>query len=128
MRYRTTRSDDAGLRQRIRTITQRSRSGYQRLHVLLKREGYLVNHKLFRLYWEENETLFTSLSHARVTLGCWQTDYNDARPPSKLGWKTPVRVRLHLPSAPTSGATLCRRLGASSRRYLRIPPVRAALR
>jgi hypothetical protein len=28
--------------------------GYRRLHVLLKREGYLVNHKkLFRLYREE---------------------------------------------------------------------------
>jgi putative transposase len=32
----------------------RRRFGYRRLHVLLKREGYLVNHKkLFRLYREE---------------------------------------------------------------------------
>ena len=36
-----------------------------------------------------NETLFTSLAQARVTLRCWQADYNDARPHSRLGWKTP---------------------------------------
>jgi putative transposase len=30
------------------------RFGYRRLHVLLKREGYVINHKkLFRLYREE---------------------------------------------------------------------------
>ncbi|QHO77694.1 IS3 family transposase [Bradyrhizobium sp. CCBAU 051011] len=230
MRYQTTRADEAGLRQRMRAIAQeRRRFGYRRLHVLLKREGYLVNHKkLFRLYREErlavrrrggrkraigtrapmtvamapndrwsldfvsdqltdgrrfriltvvddctreclalvadtslsgarvareldrlviergkpkmvvsdngseltsnailtwadqsrvawhyiapgkpmqnafiesfngrlrdellNETLFTSLAQARVALGCWRADYNDARPHSRLGWKTP---------------------------------------
>jgi putative transposase len=36
-----------------------------------------------------NETLFTSLAQARVALRCWRTDYNDARPHSQLGWKTP---------------------------------------
>ena len=55
MRYQTTRADEAGLRQRMRAIAQeRRRFGYRRLHVLLKREGYLVNHKkLSRLYREE---------------------------------------------------------------------------
>ena len=55
MRYRTARSDDAGLRQRVRAIAQeRRRFGYRRLHVLLKREGHVINHKkLFRLYREE---------------------------------------------------------------------------
>ncbi|MCP3476613.1 IS3 family transposase [Bradyrhizobium sp. CCGUVB1N3] len=230
VRYRTTRADDAALRQRMRAIAEvRRRFGYRRLHVLLKREGYLVNHKkLFRLYREErlvvrrrggrkralgtrapmvvpiapndrwsldfvsdqltdgrrfriltvvdectreclalvadtslsgsrvareldrliiergkpkmvvsdngteltsnailtwadqsrvawhyiapgkptqnafiesfngrlrdellNETLFTSLAQARVELGHWRADYNDARPHSQLGWKTP---------------------------------------
>src|SRR5204862_8085532 len=33
---------------------ERRRFGYRRMHVLLKREGYVVNHKkLFRLYREE---------------------------------------------------------------------------
>jgi putative transposase len=36
-----------------------------------------------------NETLFTSLAQARVALRCWRTDYNDARPHSQLGWRTP---------------------------------------
>jgi hypothetical protein len=44
MRYQTTRADDASLRQRMRAIAQeRRRFGYRRLHVLLKREGYLIN-------------------------------------------------------------------------------------
>ncbi|MHC2275614.1 transposase InsO family protein [Bradyrhizobium diazoefficiens] len=36
-----------------------------------------------------NETLFTSLAQARVELGHWRADYNDTRPHSQLGWKTP---------------------------------------
>ncbi len=230
VRYKTIRTDDGGLRQRMKAIAhERRRFGYRRVHVLLKREGYRVNHKkLFRLYREEklavrrrdgrkraigtrapmtvpmgpnerwsldfvsdqltcgrrfrvltvvddctreclalvadtslsgirvareldrlmiergkpkmvvsdngseltsnailtwadqsrvawhyiapgkpmqnafiesfngrlrdellNETLFTSLAQARVALGCWRADYNDARPHSQLGWKTP---------------------------------------
>jgi putative transposase len=59
MRYETTRADDDGLRQRMKAIAQeRRRFGYRRLHVLLKREGYLINHKkLFRLYREEKLTV-----------------------------------------------------------------------
>jgi putative transposase len=55
MRYQTARADDAGLRQRMKAIAEvRRRFGYRRLHVLLKREGYVINHKrLFRLYREE---------------------------------------------------------------------------
>ena len=41
-----------------------------------------------------NETLFTSLARARVALGCWRADYNDARPHSRLGWKTPSEFAL----------------------------------
>ncbi|RXG84489.1 IS3 family transposase, partial [Bradyrhizobium zhanjiangense] len=55
IRYQTSRADDAALRQRMRALAQeRRRFGYRRLHVLLKREGYRINHKkLFRLYREE---------------------------------------------------------------------------
>jgi putative transposase len=44
-----------------------------------------------------NETLFTSLAQARIALGCWRADYNDNRPHSQLGWKTPSEfaIRLH---------------------------------
>jgi len=59
MRYQTTRADDAGLRRRMKGIAQeRRRFGYRRLHVLLKREGFVVNHKkLFRLDREERLTV-----------------------------------------------------------------------
>ncbi|MFK4719315.1 transposase InsO family protein [Bradyrhizobium niftali] len=55
IRYQTAGADDAALRQRMRAIAQeRRRFGYRRLHVLLKREGYLIDHKkLFRLYRED---------------------------------------------------------------------------
>ncbi|MDA9443321.1 integrase [Bradyrhizobium sp. CCBAU 51745] len=227
MKCQTIRADEAGLRQRMRAIAQeRRRFGYRRLHVLLKREGYVINHKrLFRLYREErlavrrrggrkraigtrapmtvamapndrwpfdfvsdqltdgrrfltveglalvadtslsgsrvareldrliiergkpkmvvsdngteltsnailtwadqsrvawhyiapgkptqndfiesfngrlrdellNETLFTSLGQTRVALGHWRADYNDTRPHSQLGWKTPSEFAL----------------------------------
>ena len=58
-RYETVRPDDAALRERMRAIAhERRRFGYRRLHVLLRREGHLVNHKkLFRLYREEKLTV-----------------------------------------------------------------------
>lgn len=55
MRYKMVRRDDDGLRQRMKAIAhERRRVGYRRVHVLLKREGYRVNHKkLCGLYREE---------------------------------------------------------------------------
>lgn len=55
VRYQSVRSDDAPLRERMRAVAhERRRFGYRRIHVLLKREGFEVNHKrLFRLYVEE---------------------------------------------------------------------------
>lgn len=45
IRYRTKRQDDVLLRQRMKAIAQeRRRFGYRRVHVLLKRVGFLVNH------------------------------------------------------------------------------------
>jgi putative transposase len=42
MRYKATRADDAGLRQRMKAIArERRRFGHRRMHVLLKREGYV---------------------------------------------------------------------------------------
>jgi putative transposase len=55
VRYRSTRPDDAALRTRLRELASlRRRFGYRRLHILLTREGLLMNHKkLRRLYREE---------------------------------------------------------------------------
>ncbi len=59
MRYKTTRADDVALRERVKAIAhERRRFGYPRVHVLLKREGFVINHKrLFRLYREERLTV-----------------------------------------------------------------------
>jgi putative transposase len=39
-----------------------------------------------------NETLFTSLAHARSILAAWKHDYNTVRPHSKLGGRTPAEI------------------------------------
>jgi len=37
-----------------------------------------------------NETLFSSLNQTQTTQAKWRDDYNQNRPHSQLGWKTPV--------------------------------------
>ncbi len=51
-RYRSRAGDQAALRMRLRALAAtRVRYGYRRLHVLLEREGWRVNHKrVDRLY------------------------------------------------------------------------------
>ncbi|NCP24493.1 MAG: IS3 family transposase [Erythrobacter sp.] len=55
VRYRSTRGDDAALREKLRELAnQRRRFGYRRLHILLRREGVMINRKKTqRLYQEE---------------------------------------------------------------------------
>lgn len=55
VRYRSSRPNDATARTRLRELASvRRRFGYRRLHVLLTREGIVMNHKkLRRLYREE---------------------------------------------------------------------------
>jgi len=55
IRYRSRRPDDGLVRSRLSEIAAvRRRFGYRRLHLLLRREGLLLNHKkLRRLYAEE---------------------------------------------------------------------------
>ena len=61
IRYRSRGPDDHDLRERLRALaSERRRFGYRRLHVLLRREGHVVNRKKTqRLYREEG--LDTSL-------------------------------------------------------------------
>jgi len=58
-RYVSRRSDDGLVRQRLKELAlERRRFGYRRLHILLRREGVLVNRKkLYRLYREERLTV-----------------------------------------------------------------------
>jgi len=68
-RYRSTRADQAPLHQRIKEIAAaRVRYGYRRVHVLLPREGWQVNHKrVRRLYREEGLNLRLKRPRRHVT-------------------------------------------------------------
>ena len=71
MRYRSCRADDADLRMRLRELAgERRRFGYRRLHVLLRRDGLVVNRKrIQRLYREEGLTVRRRKGRRRAT-GC----------------------------------------------------------
>ena len=58
-RYEATRDDQAALRMRIRELAEaRVRYGYYRIYILLRREGWKVNHKrVYRLYQKEGLSL-----------------------------------------------------------------------
>ena len=43
-----------------------------------------------------NETLFLGLKHAREKIGAWVSDYNNRRPHSSLGYKTPSQYAAKL--------------------------------
>ena len=56
VRYQSIRRDDAGLRAAMKQVaSERRRFGYRRIHVMLQRQGIVMNQKkLRRLYREEN--------------------------------------------------------------------------
>jgi putative transposase len=69
-RYRSSKDDQAALRLRLRDLAAtRVRYGYRRLHVLLRREGWPVNHKrVYRLYRLEGLTLRRKARKKRLSL------------------------------------------------------------
>ncbi|WP_430448865.1 IS3 family transposase [Rhodophyticola sp.] len=60
-RYQSRRDPAVELRMRLKELAEsRVRYGYRRLHILLQREGWQVNHKrLYRLYCEEGLSIRT---------------------------------------------------------------------
>ena len=68
MRYRSRRPDEAACRARLRELAAvRRRFGYRRLHVLMRREGLVMNHKKFRrLYREERLQVRRRCGHKRA--------------------------------------------------------------
>ncbi|WP_372712388.1 IS3 family transposase [Azospirillum argentinense] len=50
-----------------------------------------------------NETLFTSLTHARAVLEAWRSDYNHVRPHTGLGGATPIEVATRTSPQPGPG-------------------------
>jgi len=55
VRYRSVRPDDVGVREAMRSVAgERRRFGHRRIHVMLRRQGIVMNHKKRRrLYREE---------------------------------------------------------------------------
>lgn len=68
LRYNSKRADDVLLRERLQELaSERPRFGYRRLHVLLQREGVVINRKkTYRLYQEEKLHLRTK-KRRRIT-------------------------------------------------------------
>jgi putative transposase len=68
-RYRSSAKDQTALRMRLRDLAAaRVRYGYRRLHVLLQREGWRVNHKrVYRLYRLEGLGLRLKRTRKRVS-------------------------------------------------------------
>jgi len=71
--YVSQRKDDRAIRMRLRELAAaRPRFGYRRLYLLLRREGWRINHKrVYRLYGEEGLSVRTKkrrkrASHCRV--------------------------------------------------------------
>jgi putative transposase len=68
--YRTQRAAPTELLERLRQLAaRRPRFGYRRLHVMLRREGFLVNHKrIYRLYQAESLAVWRK-HRRRITAG-----------------------------------------------------------
>jgi len=89
-RRKPTKDEQAFLRMRIKEIAAtRVRYGYKRIHVLLKREGWRINHKrVYRLYKQEGLDLRSKTKRKKVSAArlpeknvvsalneCWAMDF-----------------------------------------------------
>ena len=88
--YRHRRDPQTELRVRLRDLAAaRVRYGYERLHTLLRREGWQINHKrVYRLYHEEGLSLRLKTKTKRLSQRGWVTIPG---PPKKFGYQ-----RLHI--------------------------------
>jgi putative transposase len=89
IRYRTMKPDDTDLRARLKALAhERRRFGYRRLHILLRREGRLVNKKRVQRLYQEERLMVRRRGGRKRALGlrapmaapdrpnaCWSLDF-----------------------------------------------------
>jgi putative transposase len=70
--YRSCRPDQAAIKARIKEIAEtRVRYGYRRVHVLLRREGWQVNHKRTYKLYKDLYHLALIRTHLPTGAGRW---------------------------------------------------------
>jgi transposase InsO family protein len=87
LRKRSIRDSRTEIHQRMREIVQtRIRYGYRRVHVSLRREGWVVGKnngslrdECLNIHW------FHTLSEARCLIEAWRIEYKESRPHMALG-------------------------------------------
>ena len=89
MRYQSRRCDDTELRDAIKQVSrERRRFGYRRIHVMVAREGFVVNHKKLRRIYREEKLQVSRRGSRKRALGtrkpmvlpdgpnqCWSLDF-----------------------------------------------------
>ena len=79
-RYRSARPDDTGVRKRLRELAaQRRRFGYRRLHLLLEREGIMMNWKKLYRHNPRGKAHGAQTRRSQACFGNQGTDGDPAR-------------------------------------------------
>jgi putative transposase len=83
--YRSKRAGQAPLSKRIKEIAEtRVRYGYRRIHVLLRREGWVVNHKRVRRHYTEEGLQLRNKSPKRRVKAKLRDDRRTATAPNEV--------------------------------------------
>ena len=82
--YKSVRTEQAWLRRRIKEIAEtHTRYGYRKILAVLRREGWLINHKrVYRLYREETLQMRINVPRRRVSARL-RDDRTDANAPNE---------------------------------------------
>ncbi len=75
VRYQSRRNDDTELRNAMKAVAkERRRFGYRRLHVMVERQGWQVNHKKFRRIYREEKLQVRRRGGRKRALGTRKAD------------------------------------------------------
>lgn len=105
--YKSRRTGQAGLEQRIREICEtRVRYGYRRVHVLLRREGWLINMKKTRRIYNELGLQLRNKHPKRRVKAKLREDRQEASGPNDVWAMDFVRRPIH--ASPIAARMWCR--------------------